>query len=69
MMVTPSAALGGGAINTWMTDISQAGGDAVTDVIGLHGYSGNSPEKITGLMSDVRDGALTSLQPAEQTHF
>jgi len=60
MMVTPSAALGGAAINTWLTGYFNAGGDAVTDVIGLHGYSGDSPEKITGLISNVRDGALTT---------
>jgi putative Ig domain-containing protein len=60
MMVTPSPALGGGAINTWMMGYLGAGGSAVTDVIGLHGYSGNIPEKITGLVSAVRDGALTS---------
>lgn len=60
MIVTPSPALGGGQINTWMTDYFKKGGDQFTDIIGFHGYSGNLPEKITSLVSAVRDGALTS---------
>jgi hypothetical protein len=69
MIVTPSPALGGAAINTWMMDYFNKGGDQFTDVVGFHGYSGNLAEKITGLVSAIRDGVLTSFNMLNKPLF
>lgn len=60
MILTPSPALGGGAINTWLTDYLGAGGAQISDIVAFHGYNGTDAEKITSLVANLRDGALTT---------
>ena len=60
LIVSPSPALGGDAINSSLSDFFGKGGAQVTDVIGFHGYNGTNPEKLPTLVSKVRDGAQTT---------
>ena len=60
MILTPSPALGGGAINTWLAGYLGAGGAQITDIIAFHGYNGSNAEKIVSLGSTLRDGSLTT---------
>jgi hypothetical protein len=68
-IVTPSPALGGSAINLWLTDFLGSGGAAVTDVIGFHGYNGTNAEKIASLVNTVRNGAMTTYNLTSKPMF
>jgi hypothetical protein len=69
LILTPAPALGGGAINTWLSGYLGAGGAQVTDVIAFHGYNGTNAEKITSLASTVRDGAMTTYNVTSKPMF
>lgn len=57
LILSPSPALGGDAINSWLSDFFAQGGAQVTDVIAFHGYNGTNDGKIPTLVSKIRDGA------------
>ncbi len=59
LIVSPSPALGGDAINASLSDFFGQGGAQVIDVIGFHGYNGTNDSKIPALVSKLRDGAQT----------
>ncbi len=60
LILSPSPALGGDAINSSLSDFFSQGGAQYTDVIAFHGYNGPTAEKIPTLVSTVRDGAQTT---------
>lgn len=60
LIITPSPALGGDAINSFLSDFFAQGGAPYIDVIGFHGYNGTNDGKIPTLVSKVRDGAQTT---------
>ena len=60
LILTPSPALGGDAINSWLTDFFSQGGAPYIDVIAFHGYNGSNAEKLPTLVSKIRDGAQSA---------
>jgi hypothetical protein len=69
LMVTPAPTLGGAAINTWMTEYLGGGGSQVSDVIAFHGYNGTNAEKISNLVSTLRNKALTTFSQTSKPLF
>jgi polysaccharide biosynthesis protein PslG len=73
LILSPSPALGGDAINSSLSDFFSQGGAQVTDVIAFHGYNGTNDSKIPTLVSKVRDGAQTTYnllsKPLYDTEF
>ena len=69
IMLTPSPALGSGAINTWLLGYLGGGGNQVTDVIAFHGYNGSDAEKIVKLASTIRNGAMTTYNMVSKPMF
>jgi len=57
LILSPSPALGGDAINAWLTDFFAKGGGQYIDIIAFHGYNGTNVEKLPSLVSKVRNGA------------
>jgi hypothetical protein len=69
VMVTPAPTLGGSAINTWMLGYLGAGGTQVSDVIAFHGYNGTNAEKISTLVSTLRNNALITFNQTSKPLF
>jgi hypothetical protein len=60
LIITPSAALGGDAINSFLNDFFAQGGAPYIDIIGFHGYNGTNDGKVPQLVSKIRDNAQTT---------
>ena len=69
VMVTPAPTLGGSAINTWMLGYLGAGGTQVSDVIAFHGYNGTDAERISRLVSTLRNNALSTFNQTSKPLF
>lgn len=60
LILSPSPALGGDAINSSLSDFFAQGGAQYIDVIAFHGYNGTNDAKLPTLVSKLRDGAQTT---------